>query len=304
MKEAPNSSGLRQSFSLRSGLDVIVADFKPTETTEKRFQSTSPVLRFYFHIAGNGYWELRSPNGKAVKNRIAHCDRFSTVFFYRELEGKMHLPAGHRQFHLSIYIAPALLNSYLGDRLESFPEVLRAISEGSDNRGFVHNGPLAQVMNAAVTQFLDCSYTGAMKRLYMESKAIELIAHKLAQIVSPNTPTKTPLKLRSVDIDRIRHADEILRRDLECPPTLLDLAHTVGTNHCTLNKGFRQVFGDSVFGRLRQIRLMEAKRLLEDEGMNVTEAALTVGYNSIPSFSRAFSEFFGQNPTMCHKKNQ
>jgi hypothetical protein len=161
MEKGPNSIGMRQTFSLRPGLSLNVADFKPSETIEKRFQSTSPVLRFYFHIAGSGYWELRSPNGKAAKNRITHCDRFSTVFFYPELEGKMYLPAEHRQFHLSIHISPTLLNSYLGDASESFPEEFAAISEGCDNRGFVHNGPLAQVMNAADTQFLDCSYTGA-----------------------------------------------------------------------------------------------------------------------------------------------
>lgn len=304
MKEAPNSSGLRQTFSLRPGLNVNVADFKPSATTENQFQSASPVLRFYFHIAGSGYWELRSPQGKMAKNRIAHCDRFSTVFFYPELEGKMYLPAERRQFHLSIHIWPTLLNSYLGGDCESFPEELRAISEGCDNKAFSHSGPLSQIMDAAVRQLLHSPYTGAMKRLYMESKAIELIAHKLAQIMSPDGAAQPPLKLRSDDIDRIHYAEEILCRDLECPPKLSDLARTVGTNHCALNKGFREIFGATVFGHLRQMRLINAKRLLEEEGMNVTEAALTVGYNSMPSFSKAFSEFFGQNPATCSKKRR
>jgi AraC family transcriptional regulator, transcriptional activator of the genes for pyochelin and ferripyochelin receptors len=304
MKEAPNSSGLRQTFSLRPGLNVNAADFKPSETTENRFQSTSPVLRFYFHIAGSGYWELQSPHGRTAENRITHCDRFSTALFYPELEGKMHLPAECRQFHLSIHISPTLLNSYLGDDCENFPEELRAISEGCERRDFAHSGPLSQIMDAAVHQLLHSPYTGAMKRLYMESKAIELIAHKLAQIVSPNSSAQTPLKLRSDDIDRIRYAEEILCRDLERPPKLFDLARTVGTNHCDLNKGFREVFGVTVFGHLRQMRLINAKRLLEEEGMNVTEAALTVGYNSMSSFSRAFSEFFGQSPATCSKKRR
>lgn len=304
MKVAPSSTGLRQTFSLRPGLNLNVADFTPRESAENRFQSTTPLLRFYFHVVGSGYWELRSPHGRAAGTTINHCDRFSTVLFYPQLEGKMYFPSERRQFHLSIHVAPTLLSSYLGEDCESFPKELRAISEGCDRRDFVHSGPLSQIMDAAVDQLLHSPYTGVMKRLYMESKAIELIAHKLAQIVSPDETPQPPFKLQSDDIDRIRYAEEVLCRDLECPPKLLDLARAVGTNHCSLNKGFREVFGATVFGHLRQKRLINAKRLLEEEGMNVTEAALTVGYNSISSFSRAFSEFFGQSPAMCARKRR
>jgi AraC-like DNA-binding protein len=34
----------------------------------------------------------------------------------------------------------------------------------------------------------------------------------------------------------------------------------------------------------------------------VTEAAFSVGYNSISSFSKAFSEYFGMRPMKCRKK--
>jgi AraC-like DNA-binding protein len=160
------------------------------------------------------------------------------------------------------------------------------------------------MMNTTIQQMLANPYAGVMQQLYMESKAIELITHKLAQIVLPDTHKPALLTLHPGEVERVRHAKEILSRDLECPPKLSDLAHAVETNHCALNKGFRTVFGSTVFGHLRQMRLMEAKRLLEDEHMNVTEAALTVGYNSVPSFSSAFLGFFGENPAACIKKKR
>jgi AraC-like DNA-binding protein len=293
---------LRQLFSLERGLKVHIADFQPRETTERRFESTWPLLRFYFHLAASGYWELHSPQGDPSALRIDHGDRISTMFFYPELAGKMHLPAARRQSHLSLAIQPSLLRSYLGEDFKQLPADLRAISEGCLDRGWAHYGPLSEAMQLAIQQLLTCPYTGALKRLYLEGKAIELLAHKLAQLATPELRTPA-LKLRTDDLDRIRYAREILGRDLESPPRLLDLAHAVGTNHATLNKGFREVFGATVFGCLRQMRLQEARRLLEDEGLNVTEAALTVGYSSIPSFSKAFTEFFGENPKNCLKKN-
>ncbi len=304
MKKGKTSKGFRRAVCLRPGMHLHIADFQLNEPAESRFESTKPVLRFYFHVAASGHWELRSPYRSTSESMITYRVPSSVVFFYPELEGKMCLPADRRQFHLSISVAPSVLRNYLGDSLEHLPEDLQAISEGRDNHGFYHGGQLCSKMNLAIQQLLDNPYTGAMQRLYMESKAIELIAHKLAQVESPDGRKAASLKLRVEDVERAHHAEEILRRDLECPPKLLDLAHAVGTNHCDLNMSFREVFGATVFGHLRQMRLTEAKRLLEEEDMNVTEAALTVGYNSVPSFSRAFSEFFGENPIMCSRKKR
>jgi AraC-like DNA-binding protein len=75
----------------------------------------------------------------------------------------------------------------------------------------------------------------------------------------------------------------------------------VGLTHTKLNRGFREIYGTTVFGYLHQIRLEQAKLLLEEQRMNVTEVALTVGYNSLPSFSTAFSKHFGLKPIMCIK---
>jgi AraC family transcriptional regulator, transcriptional activator of the genes for pyochelin and ferripyochelin receptors len=299
--ESPSREPAR-IIHLRQGMGLRIADFSPSETVDATFESANPMLRFYFHIVASGYWELRSRYGNTSETKIPHRDRFSLAFFYPELEGKMHWPADGRQSHVSITITPPLLESYLGACVEGFPETLRAISEGCSDKGFAHDGPLSPHMDLAIRQLLDCPYTGAMKQLYMESKAIELIAHKLAQIQSLDRPTPASLKLHPDEVERIRRAGEILGRDLESPPKLLDLARAVGTNHSALNRGFRAIYGATVFGLLRQMRLQEAKRLLEEEGANVTETALTVGYSSIPSFSKAFSEFFGQNPATCLKK--
>jgi transcriptional regulator GlxA family with amidase domain len=157
-------------------------------------------------------------------------------------------------------------------------------------------------MNSAIRQLLECPYTGAVKQIFIESKAIELIAHKLAQFQLPDAKKVTGLKPSSDDVERVLKAEKILRRDIECPPKLLDLAHAVGTNHCTLNKGFMEVFGTTVFGHLREMRLIEARRLMEEEDMNVTQTALAVGYNSIATFSRAFLEFFGRSPSTFLKR--
>jgi AraC family transcriptional regulator, transcriptional activator of the genes for pyochelin and ferripyochelin receptors len=302
LKKSARREGSLQSFRFDSGMHLHIADFSPSETIVERFGSGDLTLRFYFHILASGHWELQSPYRSTSQDKLIRSNSFSSVIFYPEMEGKMCLPVDRRQFHLSIYISPSMLNTYFGGRLDQFPKALIDISQGCVEIGFSHESPFSKMMNQAIQHLLDCPYTGPMKELYMENKAIELIVHKLAQTITTNDKRETPLKIELHETDRIHHARDLLCQDLENPPRLSDLAHAVGTNHCRLNYGFRELYGTTVFGYLRQRRLTEAKRLVEEDGMNVTEAALSVGYNSISSFSKAFSEYFGMQPMMCRKR--
>jgi AraC-like DNA-binding protein len=302
MKQVEKGRIAMRAIRLTPGLDLHLADFNPPETVEKKFETRNPVLRFHFYISASGYWDLHSPYRKQRQHRIEHVDQISSLFFYPELEGKMCLPGRRHQSHLSVYITPQLLNTYLGDFDEGLPEDLRDISEGCLDKGFYHRGPLSQMMQTAVDHLQHCPYEGPLQRLYMESKVIELIAHKFAQLCLAGQGSRKAAELPPQDMERIRHARDILCADLENPPKLSELARSAGINHCKLNIGFRQVYGTTVFGYLRQMRLLEAKRLLDSDEMNVTEAALSVGYNSLPSFSRAFLEFFGIPPVQCIKK--
>ncbi|MEJ2659122.1 MAG: AraC family transcriptional regulator [Desulfobacteraceae bacterium] len=279
-----------------------MADFKPSEPIVERFGSEDPAFRFYFYILSSGHWELKSPYRSVSQGKLILSNSFSSAIFYPEMEGRMFLPTNHRQIHLSIYIRPSMLNTYIGGRLHHLPKALLDITQGSIEIGFSHESPLSQMMNLSIWQLLECPYTGPMKELFMENKAIELIVHKLAQTITLEDNRDPPLKMELHEMDRIHRASEILCRDLETPPSLSALAHAVGTNHCRLNRGFRELYGTSVFGYLRQRRLIEARRLIEIEDASVTQAALNVGYNSISSFSKAFYDYFGMRPMNCRKK--
>lgn len=302
MKKRARREGTLQSFRFNSGMHLHIADFKPSETIEERFGSGDPAFRFYFHILASGHWDLKSPYRSISQGRMIFSDGCSSVIFYPEMEGKMFLPVDRRQFHLSIYIRPSMLNTYLGGSLDQLPNALIDISHGCIDTGFSHESSLSAMMNLCIHHLLDCPYTGSMKDLFMENKAIELIVHKLAQTIASDDKRDLPLKVELHETDRIHRARDILCRDLETPPRLSDLAHAVGTNHSRLNRGFRELYGTTVFGYLRQKRLIEARRLIEIEDASVTEAAFSVGYNSISSFSKAFSEYFGMRPMTCRKK--
>jgi AraC family transcriptional regulator, transcriptional activator of the genes for pyochelin and ferripyochelin receptors len=302
VRAAHQGSGSRRRIHLRSGLDLHIAEFKPRNSVKMKFESSDASVRFTFLREGKGYMDWRVSSGTAMTNKVLPIERASSISFYPELDGTIFFPAGHRQSHFSIQISQALLGTLLGGRFQRIPHDLQAILNGCSTIDYCHYGLLSPIMEAAILQLLHCPYSGTLGLMYQESKAIELIAHKLAQIESSAKPAPETMKLRLDDVERVHFAKEVLARNLENPPRLFDLARTVGASHTQLNQGFRKLYGTSVFGYLRKLRLEMARDLLEKGNMNVTEAALAVGYNSISSFTRAFSGHFGSNPMRYLKK--
>ena len=80
------------------------------------------------------------------------------------------------------------------------------------------------------------------------------------------------------------------------PPSLEDLARTVGTNAKRLSKDFQILHGMTVFAWLREYRLRQAADLLRTSQLSVSEIADRLGFSSGPNFSTLFKERFQVTP--------
>src|SRR5699024_9190856 len=63
-----------------------------------------------------------------------------------------------------------------------------------------------------------------------------------------------------------------------------------------LKKGFRELYGITIFGFIRSQRMEQAARLMKMEGYNVSETASIIGYSNFSNFTVAFRKHFGCNP--------
>jgi len=105
-------------------------------------------------------------------------------------------------------------------------------------------------------------------------------------------PTRPPR-----EVARLLEARRILQENLAEPPSLQELARTVGTNQPQLSRGFRTLFGTTVFGFLRETRLQRARELLIGTNLPIKTIALEVGYRNSGDLTRSVKERFGMNPT-------
>ncbi len=63
-----------------------------------------------------------------------------------------------------------------------------------------------------------------------------------------------------------------------------------------LKTSFHEVFGETVFAYLRNLRLDRAREMLLEEGASVKEVSWAVGYASQSHFAHAFRDRFGTSP--------
>ena len=205
---------------------------------------------------------------------------------------------------INVHIEPEVFQTFLGDR-ELASMGLEHLIRESDRYYYHRRGKTNIAMQTVLHQILHCPFRDITKKIYLESKVWELMALLIEEEKERHEVKRSPSTLKPEDIDRIHHAKEILTRQIDHPPLLLDLARQVGLNDCSLKRGFREVFGTTAFGYLHDYRLEQARLLLLENRFNVSEIAVRVGFGSCSYLSKVFRKKYGVSPkqyqSQCNK---
>jgi len=95
---------------------------------------------------------------------------------------------------------------------------------------------------------------------------------------------------------RISRAISRIRRDYRNPLSIPDLASSCGMSESSFYKQFREITSTTPLQYQKQLRLLEARRLLSQGEYSVAAAAFEVGYESPNQFSREYARVFGSAP--------
>jgi YesN/AraC family two-component response regulator len=88
------------------------------------------------------------------------------------------------------------------------------------------------------------------------------------------------------------------------PMTLTALSEKFHLSAPYLSRMFKQVTGFKVMEYVNHVRVREARRLLRETKLKVTEVAEHTGYDSIVHFGRVFKQVTGISPLSYRKSNQ
>ncbi|TVP63379.1 MAG: helix-turn-helix domain-containing protein [Nodularia sp. (in: Bacteria)] len=203
-----------------------------------------------------------------------------------------------RYLGLEVHISPDLLATFFPDETGEIPQLLRFLTKGNDWQTLLYP-EITTAVQGVVQQIISCPYRETMKRMYLQTKVLELIRLQLFPILAEQDQLPESPRLKPDTINRIHHAREILLASLENPPSLLELAQIVGVSDRTLKRGFPQLFGTTVLSYLTDKRMNLAQQLLCQGNTTVAEVANKIGYSNLGHFAAVFKRKFGILPSQC-----
>jgi AraC-like DNA-binding protein len=280
--------GYKRDILLRNGIELTFHqyEFHDDLISLRKTPEETGCLEWVFNLSS-----IYKPRGGTY---ISSGQHYLTGLFLPR--GKGEDRASEPKLAVDLHLKPESFRRLIGDCLNILPPDLQRMLAADETLPFSSVWTITPTMQRVLRQMLDCPYQGAIKQMYLESKSVEILALWLEQVTSSHDSPPPSTNLQPDDIDRIHQAKEILIRHLDNPPSLLALARQVGLNDCTLKRGFRQVFGTTVFGYLHRHRMEQARQLLLDGEMKVEEVANAVGYANRSRFAAAFRKKFGTNP--------
>ncbi|MCP4114759.1 MAG: helix-turn-helix transcriptional regulator [Desulfobacteraceae bacterium] len=277
-------------INLRNGLKLMVENYQLVGKHISDGKVDSPQLSFAFCASGKSRATVQGE-----KKELISTPGQNYISFCPDPRGTLECLSREPVTFVSVLIEPSFLKRFPDDLPNRFPNDFIDILNGCKNTFYNRKGLSTGHIQMTIHQILNCPYQGALRQMYLESKAIELITHQLAQLASENKDSKK-IRLNSGDIERIHEARNILIKNMEKPPSLTELSRQVGLNDKKLKYGFKQVFNTTAFGYLRTHRLELGRQFLTDGKMNISEVSYKVGYSERTHFTRAFTKHFGCSP--------
>jgi AraC family transcriptional regulator len=158
--------------------------------------------------------------------------------------------------------------------------------------------PLCGKTRMVLEGLLHHNFSGSLENIYINAQMQMLLLYSLDCMLGEKDINDFSCKFLANEADRekIAKAREILIQHIGEPITIKELSRKVAINECYLKKGFKEMFGTTIFEFYQNQRMEHARYLLYEKGLSVTEVSLLLGYSSISHFSTAFKKHTGLKP--------
>lgn len=248
------------------------------------FQRANPAENYFelrFCITGNAYCKQKDKDCDTCHIHASrNCpDRAETVDV---------MSFRFSAVHLSQFVKPQQLAGSLTDDVLHFKHP----------SSFTKILSLCSRTRMVLESLLNHSYTDSLENIYINAQTQMLLLYSLECMLGEKEVESFQCKFlaNGADREKINLAREILLEHIGEPLTIRELSRKVAINECYLKKGFKELFGTTIFDYYQSQRMEHARYLLYEKGLSVTDVSVLLGYSSISHFSTAFKKHTGLKP--------
>jgi len=240
---------------------------------------TESSLDLVFCVTGNRYCRQKDSECNFCRNSYSeHCqdvvDTVDVATFRFNTD------------HLSQFVK--------GIKTSSFSESILNFSHTSS---FSKSLPLCGKTKNVLDALLNHSYSESLENIFINAQTQMLLLYSMDCMAGDNEESfSCKFLANDADREKIALAREILLEHINEPLTIKELSRKAAINECYLKKGFKEMYGTTIFDFFQSQRMEHAKYLLYEKGLSVTDVSAMLGYSSISHFSTAFKKHTGLKP--------
>ncbi len=283
--EEPVNNTQKNSFIIlfeTEELNLRIAENLSTDATSIPDTVNRNIIHFYFCLEGSAIFAFGPHYSRQIEKQ-------HNYFFYNpdtDLPFELKLAPNTRFVSLSISLE-SLHKLFSHDALPFLkPENVRT--------KFYDEREIPSHLYVVLNQLFTISLSANTQKLYYHGKVLELLGLYFSE---KKTDTEScPFLNDQETVRKIKHAKEYILKHMETPPSLKELAKIAGLNEYQLKVGFKEIYGNTVFGYLVNHKLDHSRVLLDTARYQVNEVAYQIGYNNPSHFIAAFKKKFGITP--------
>lgn len=244
------------------------------------------IIQFHFGIKGKGKF-IFNQGGYALDLN----EEKALLFYNPQKELPIQLEVLPKSWIITVLISIKKLHSLFSTEAETIP----FLSAENIDKKYYNEDDITPSMAIVLNQLFHNNLNESIKKIYYKGKAYELMSLYFNRSDDASVE-QCPFLIDEENVLKLRKAKEIILANMSEPPSLQELANQVGLNLKKLKTGFKQIYGDTVYGFLLDYKLEYARQLLDSGSYNVSEVGLKIGYSTSSHFIAAFKKKFGTTP--------
>ena len=281
-----NDKSLALKTEIEEGFYVMRFQNDSAEFMRETREMSSDHIQFHFCTKGHGDFLFNEGN----------------YSFPVDEENNILLFNPQRDLPLDLKLSP---NTWLVSVIISIKKFHSLFSQDADHIHFLSpenltkkyydSSIISPSMAVVLSQILSANVHPSMQALYLKGKVYELLSLYFNKSEDANSE-QCPFLVDEENVRKIRQAKEIILNHMVEPPSLQALSDEIDLSLSKLKEGFKQLYGDTVYGYLLSHKMEEARRMLESGKYNVNEVGLKIGYSTSSHFIAAFKKKYGTTP--------
>ena len=280
------AKGSIEEISLQDGINILKIQNESLDIQRVSRHIDLTHIQFHFCLKGRGKFIFN--DGRYA---LDISDENSLLLYNPKLDLPMNLELQPQSWLVSVVMTIRKFHSLFSTEAD----YIHFLSDDNKDTKHYAQEAVSPAMAVILSQIINYNLHPSIKELYMRAKVYELMALYFNK-GGESDMGNCPFLVDEDNLSRIRQAKEIMIAQMAEPPTLTELSEQIGLPLKKLKEGFKQVYGEPVFGFLFEYKMDYARKMLESGQYNVNEVGHRVGYSTSSHFIAAFKKKYGTTP--------